>query len=74
MDYMATDWPTEGKCLELAFLDQYCGVVYLDGTSDISTPESHISVMYYLSASKEDMLRALEALEQIRGDLEGRDS
>lgn len=59
------DW--EGK---FDFLKEYCEVVYLDRTRDISTTDLKRSLKHFLSIPREDVLRALEVLDMLRRDLE----
>lgn len=59
------DW--EGK---FDFLKEYCDVVYLERTKDISTTELKRSLKNFLSISSEDLGKAFEVLEMLRRDLE----
>lgn len=59
------DW--EGK---FDFLKEYCEVVYLERTREISTTELKRSLKHFLSIPREDVLHALEVLESLRRDLE----
>jgi|SRR5690625_740970 len=51
------------------FLKQYCEVIYLERTKDISTTELKRSLNNFLSVSKEDLVRAFETLEMLKQDL-----
>jgi len=62
---MGDDW--EGK---FDFLNEYCQVVYLERTQNISTTELKRSLRNFLSIPKEDLLRAFDVLEVLRKDLE----
>ncbi|MFO7286912.1 MAG: adenylyltransferase/cytidyltransferase family protein [Gammaproteobacteria bacterium] len=59
------DW--EGK---FDFLKEYCEVVYLERTHDISTTELKRSLKHFLSIPREDVLRALDVLDALRRELE----
>lgn len=59
------DW--EGK---FDFLKEYCEVVYLERTHDISTTELKRSLRHFLSIPREDVLRALDVLDALRRELE----
>ena len=52
------------------FLKEYCEVVYLERTREISTTELKRSLKHFLSIPREDVLHALEVLESLRRDLE----
>lgn len=52
------------------FLKEYCEVVYLERTRQISTTELKRSLKHFLSIPREDVLHALEVLESLRRDLE----
>lgn len=62
---IGNDW--EG---EFDFLKEYCEVVYLERTKNISTTKLKKSLSGFLSVSKEDMLQAFEALEMLRREME----
>lgn len=59
------DW--QGKFDEL---EEYCDVVYLPRTKDISTTALKKSLNSLLSVPKDDIIQALETLEMLRKDLE----
>lgn len=59
------DW--KGK---FDFLGEYCEVVYLARTKNISTTELKNSLKRFLSISQDDLRRAFEVLEMLRKDLE----
>lgn len=59
------DW--EG---EFDFLKDFCEVVYLERTKNISTTELKRSLKRFLSISPEDLGKAFEVLEMLRRDLE----
>jgi len=59
------DW--KGK---FDFLKDYCEVVYLPRTKDISTTKLKKSLTNFLSIPKEDIINALEVLETLKKDLE----
>jgi glycerol-3-phosphate cytidylyltransferase len=59
------DW--EGK---FDFLKDYCEVVYLKRTENISTTKLKKSLSNFLSMPKEDIINAFEILEQLKKDLE----
>lgn len=61
---MGDDW--EG---EFDFLKEYCEVIYLPRTADISTTELKKSLRLFSSISKDDFLRAFDVLEQLKNDL-----
>jgi glycerol-3-phosphate cytidylyltransferase len=60
---MGDDW--EGK---FDFLQEFCEVVYLQKTKDISTSQLKKSLTNFLSIPKEDILNAFEILEQLKRD------
>ena len=62
---IGNDW--EGK---FDFLKEYCEVVYLERTKDISTTELKKSLKNFLSISHDDLIKAFEVLEMLRQDLE----
>jgi len=59
------DW--QGK---FDFLKEYCEVVYLPRTKDISTTKLKKSLANFLSIPKEVIINALEVLETLKKDLE----
>jgi len=59
------DW--EGK---FDFLKEYCDVIYLERTKDISSTELKLSLRNLFSIPKEDIIKAFNILEQLRRDLE----
>ena len=59
------DW--EGK---FDFLKEYCEVVYLKRTENISTTKLKKSLSNFLSIPKKDIINAFEILEQLKKDLE----
>lgn len=59
------DW--EGK---FDFLKEYCDVVYLERTHNISTTELKRSLKHFLSIPREDVLQAFEVLDALRRELE----
>jgi len=61
---MGDDW--SGK---FDFLKEYCEVVYLPRTRNISTTKLKKSLTNFLSIPKEDILSAFEILEQLKRDL-----
>lgn len=62
---IGSDW--EG---EFDFLKDYCDVVYLNRTENISTTELKKSLSNFLSISKTDLLNAFDVLESLRKDIE----
>lgn len=58
------DW--EG---EFDFLKEYCEVIYLERTKDISTTQLKKSLTNFLSIPKDDIVKALEVLETLKKDL-----
>jgi glycerol-3-phosphate cytidylyltransferase len=58
------DW--KGK---FDYLKDYCKVIYLPRTKDISTTKLKKSLSNFLSISKEDLLNTFEVLEQLKSDL-----
>ena len=52
------------------FLEEYCEVVYLSRTKNISTTELKRSLKRFLSISQDDLRKAFEVLEMLRKDLE----
>ena len=59
------DW--EGK---FDFLEEYCEVVYLERTKDISTTKLKKSLMNFMSIPKEDIINAFEVIELLKKDFE----
>jgi len=59
------DW--KGK---FDFLKEYCEVIYLERTKDISTTKLKKSLTNFLSIPKDDIINALEVLETLKRDLE----
>jgi len=59
------DW--KGK---FDFLEEYCQVVYLERTQDISTTQLKKSLKNFLSIPKEDILKAFEVIEVLKKDFE----
>jgi len=59
------DW--EGK---FDFLKEYCEVVYLERTENVSTTKLKKSLSNFLSIPKEDILNAFEIIEQLKKDFE----
>jgi len=55
---------------EFDFLKEYCEVVYLPRTQDISTTKLKKSLTNFLSIPKEDIIKAFEVIEIIKKDLE----
>ena len=55
---------------EFDFLKEYCEVVYLPRTQDISTTQLKKSLTNFLSIPKEDIIKAFEVIEIIKKDLE----
>lgn len=51
------------------FLQEFCEVVYMNKTKDISTSQLKKSLTNFLSIPKEDILNAFEILEQLKSDL-----
>ncbi|MGN6389360.1 MAG: adenylyltransferase/cytidyltransferase family protein [Burkholderiaceae bacterium] len=62
---MGSDW--RGK---FDFLKEYCDVVYLERTDGISSTQLKNSLKNLLRVPKEEILRALEVLEQLKRDFE----
>ncbi len=52
------------------FLKNYCEVIYLPRTKDISTTQLKKSLTNFLSIPKEDIIKAFEVIEIIKKDLE----
>ena len=62
---MGNDW--EGK---FDFLKEYCDVVYLSRTENISTTKLKKSLMNFMSIPKEDIINAFEVIEILKKDFE----
>jgi len=62
---MGDDW--EGK---FDFLKEYCEVVYLPRTKDISTTQLKQSLTSFLSIPSEDMINAFKVIETLKKDFE----
>lgn len=62
---IGNDW--EGK---FDFLKEHCEVVYLDRTDGISSTQLKNSLKNLLRVPKDEILRALEVLEQLKRDFE----
>ena len=52
------------------FLKEYCQVVYLPRTKDISTTKLKKSLTNFLSIPKEDIIQAFEVLEMLKKDFQ----
>ena len=59
------DW--EGK---FDFLKEYCTVVYLERTKDISTTQLKKSLTNFMSIPREDILKAFEIIEVLKQDFQ----
>ena len=55
---------------EFDFLKEYCEVVYLPRTKNISTTKLKKSLTAFLSVSKEDIIKAFEVIDILKKDLE----
>lgn len=62
---MGNDW--EGK---FDFLEEYCEVVYLQRTQNISTTQIKKSLSKFLSIPREDILSAFKVIETLKKDFE----
>lgn len=62
---MGDDWKSK-----FDFLKEYCQVIYLERTDDISTTQLKKSLTNFLSIPKEDIINAFTILEQLKRDLE----
>ena len=62
---IGNDW--EGK---FDFLKEYCEVVYLDRTDNISTTKLKKSLVNFMSIPKEDIINAFEVIEVLKKDFE----
>jgi len=61
---MGDDWKDK-----FDFLNTSCEVVYLPRTKDISTTQLKKSLNMFLSLPKDDLIKAIEALEVLKDDL-----
>jgi len=59
------DW--KGK---FDFLKEYCDVVYLERTNNISTTKLKKSLTNFLSIPKDDIIKAFEVIEILKKDFE----
>ena len=59
------DW--KGK---FDFLKEYCEVVYLERTKDISTTQLKKSLTNFMSIPKKDIINAFEVIEMLKKDFE----
>jgi len=59
------DW--KGK---FDFLKEYCEVIYLERTKDISTTQLKKSLTNFMSIPKEDIINAFEVIELLKKDFE----
>ena len=55
---------------EFDFLEEYCEVVYLERTKDISTTKLKKSLANFLSIPKEDILNAFTIIEALKKDFD----
>jgi glycerol-3-phosphate cytidylyltransferase len=55
---------------EFDFLKEYCDVIYLERTKDISTTQLKKSLTGFLSIPKEDIINAFEVIELLKKDFE----
>ncbi|MHB8058200.1 MAG: glycerol-3-phosphate cytidylyltransferase [Desulfuromonadaceae bacterium] len=62
---IGNDW--SGK---FDFLNEYCEVLYLERTEGISSTELKQSLKNFFSVPKEDLIRALTVLEQLKREFE----
>lgn len=62
---IGNDW--EGK---FDFLKEYCDVLYLERTKDISTTQLKKSLTSFLSIPKDEIINALNVLEILKKDFE----
>lgn len=62
---IGNDW--EG---EFDFLKEYCEVVYLDRTDNISTTKLKKSLVNFMSIPKENIINAFEVIEVLKKDFE----
>lgn len=61
---IGNDW--QGK---FDFLKEFCEVVYLERTQDISTTQLKKSLTKFLSVSKDDLLKVFEILDAFKKEL-----
>ena len=59
------DW--KGK---FDFLNEFCNVVYLERTKDISTTQLKKSLTSFMSIPKQDIINAFEIIEALKKDFE----
>ena len=62
---MGDDWRGE-----FDFLKEFCEVIYLKRTENISTTKLKKSLVHFLSIPKQDIINAFEILEQLKKDFE----
>lgn len=62
---IGNDW--SGK---FDFLNKYCEVIYLERTENISSSDLKKALKSFFSVPKEEIIKALEVLEQLRKDLD----
>lgn len=62
---IGNDW--KGK---FDYLKEYCEVIYLERTKDISTTQLKKSLTRFLSIPKEDILNAFKVIETLKKDFE----
>lgn len=62
---IGNDW-----CGKFDFLKEHCEVLYLDRTTGVSSTELKQSLKNFFSVPKEDLIRALNVLEQLKKDFE----
>jgi len=55
---------------EFDFLEEYCEVLYLERTENISTTKLKKSLSNFLSIPKEDIINAFEIIEALKKDFE----
>jgi len=55
---------------EFDFLKEYCEVVYLERTKDISTTQLKKSLTNFMSIPKKDIINAFEVIELLKKDFE----
>jgi glycerol-3-phosphate cytidylyltransferase len=60
---IGNDW--EGK---FDFLEDYCDVIYLERTKDISTTQLKKSLTNFMSIPKEDIINAFEIISALKKD------
>ncbi len=61
---MGDDW--RGK---FDYLNEYCEVIYVERTQNISTTQLKKSLTNFLSIPKEDIIKAFEVIEILKSDL-----